>query len=136
MRDVASEIAEGTRKALASVGTMWLNTPRIDVKAEGSNPVDAGVHAGEHAPLIDNVNPINEVMWIALGICVLSLILAGVRMAWHARGGESQQHADRLGTILFATILISGGVGLVGVGKVGWWVVWSGVFAWSGVCWW
>lgn len=118
MHDLSAQIIEGTRKVLASVGTMWLNTPPIDVKNSGSDPIPVGVHAGEHAPgVIDGVDPVNSVMgwimWIALGICVLSLIIAGARMAWHARSGDSQQHTDRIGTILFATILISGGVGLV-----------------------
>lgn len=117
MWDLGEQILEMTSKAMGSVASLWLNTPYIDVKAS-SGPVPVGVRSGEHAShAVGGVDVVNSVlgwvMWIALGVCVLSLILAGVRMAWHARSGDSQQHIDRLGTILFATILISGCVGLV-----------------------
>lgn len=119
MYELGDQIIAGTKQVLASVGTSWLHTPRIDVvngsSAPGQtpSPLDVGVQAGEQAGGASITTVLEWVMWIALGICVLSLIVAGVRMAWHARGGEAQQHADRLGTILFATILISGGTGLV-----------------------
>ena len=102
MRDMATQVTEAVRKALASVGTMWLDTPRIDVVAGGGDSGSPGVHAGEHAPLIDGVNPINEVlgwvMWIALGMLLLG-----------AGGG--------LGGVLFCLGVFgcfSGFVGLVG----------------------
>ena len=119
MYELGDQIIAGAKQMLASVGTVWLDTPRLEVVNGSSDPgqtpspLDVGVHAGEKAEGASITTVLEWVMWIALGICVLSLILAGARMAWHARGGDSQQHADRLGTILFATILISGGTGVV-----------------------
>ena len=119
MYDLGDQIVAGTKQALASVGTAWLNAPRIDVLNRSSSPeqtakpLDVGVHAGEQIAGTSITLVMSWVMWIALGICVLSLILAGTRMAWHARTGESQQHIDRIGSVLLATILISGGVGVV-----------------------
>ena len=119
MYDLGDQIVAGTKQALASVGTTWLNVPGIDVLHKSSSPgqtakpLDVGVHAGEGITGSSITLVMGWVKWIALGICVLSLILAGARMAWHARSGDSQQHMDRIGAVLLATILISGGVGLV-----------------------
>lgn len=118
MWDLGEQVLEMCSKAMSSVASLWLNTPYIDVKTDSEKPLPIGVNAGEHAPhAVEGVNVVNSVLswvtWIALGLCVLSLVIAGVRMAWHARSGDSQQHIDRLGAILFATILISGGVSLV-----------------------
>lgn len=118
MLSLGEQILDMCSKAMGSVAALWLNTPYLDVKNNSEDPLSVGINPGEHAPhTVDGVDVVNSalswVMWIALGICVLSLLIAGVRMAWHARSGESQQHVDRLGAILFATILISGGVSLV-----------------------
>ena len=106
----ADAILEAVGKAVASLGTMWVNigTPTLTGGA-GSG----GVSPGDHAA---NAGGINTVLgwatWIAFGICVMSLMVAGVRMGLGHRH-EGQKHADRISVILVATIIISAAVGLV-----------------------
>jgi hypothetical protein len=50
-------------------------------------------------------------LYISLGICVLSLIWLGVRMAT-GKSGQAQENSQRLGIILFSTMLISGSVSI------------------------
>ncbi|MBA3807751.1 MAG: hypothetical protein H0X28_05070 [Solirubrobacterales bacterium] len=52
--------------------------------------------------------------WIALGVCVLGVILAGAMMAVQARRGEGGEHASRLGWVLGGCIIIGSASALVG----------------------
>lgn len=52
--------------------------------------------------------------WIALGICIMSLIGAGVMMGFGNRHGDGGEHAARLGRILGGVIVISAAFSLVG----------------------
>lgn len=120
MAEVANSLLSAARDALKAVGQIWLSSAGIDVKAHfdryhPENAPDVNIHAGDHPA---NVTGINDVMgwvvWIALGICVLSLIVAGVRMAWSSHGRDSdRQHGERIGVTLLSTILISGAVAIV-----------------------
>ncbi len=106
----ADAVLEAVGKAVGSLGTMWVNigTPNLTGGSGAS-----GVTPGDHAA---NVGGINTVLawatWIAFGICVLALMVTGVRMGLGHRN-EGHKHADRIGVVLVATIIISAAVGLV-----------------------
>ena len=106
----ADAVLEAVGKAVASLGTMWVNIGTPTLTGGGGS---AGVSPGDHAANVDGINTIlGWATWIAFGICVLSLMVAGVRMGLGHRH-EGQKHVDRLGVILVATIIISAAVGLV-----------------------
>jgi hypothetical protein len=106
----ADAVLEAVGKAVASLGTMWVNIGTPTLTGGGGS---AGVSAGDHAANVGGINTIlGWATWIAFGICVLSLMVAGVRMGLGHRH-EGQKHVDRLGVILVATIIISAAVGLV-----------------------
>jgi hypothetical protein len=52
--------------------------------------------------------------WIALGICVLGLMVAGALMAVNARRGEGGEHLGRIGMALAGVVVISGAYFVVG----------------------
>jgi peptidoglycan/LPS O-acetylase OafA/YrhL len=52
--------------------------------------------------------------WLAFGICVLGVILAGAMMAIASRRGEGQEHGARLMWVLAGAIVIGSASGLVG----------------------
>lgn len=54
------------------------------------------------------------VAFIATGICVLGVIVAGAAMAISNRRGEGGEHASRLGWVLGGCIVIGASSGLVG----------------------
>ena len=106
----ADAVLEAVGKAVASLGTMWVNIGTPTLTGGGGS---AGVSPGDHAANVGGINTIlGWATWIAFGICVLSLMVAGVRMGLGHRH-EGQKHVDRLGVILVATIIISAAVGLV-----------------------
>jgi hypothetical protein len=53
------------------------------------------------------------VAYIALGICVLGVIVAGASMAISHRRGEGGEQASRLGWVLAGSIVIGSASGLV-----------------------
>ena len=53
------------------------------------------------------------VKWIAYLICALGIIIAGGMMAVGQRRGEGGEHADRLGWVLAACIVIGAATALV-----------------------
>ena len=106
----ADAVLEAVGKAVASLGTMWVNIGTPTLTGGGGS---TGVSPGDHAANVGGINTIlGWATWIAFGICVLSLMVAGVRMGLGHRH-EGQKHVDRLGVILVATIIISAAVGLV-----------------------
>ncbi|MGL5828621.1 MAG: hypothetical protein ACRC0L_03505 [Angustibacter sp.] len=52
--------------------------------------------------------------WIGLGILVLALMFAGVRMALGNRRGEGGEHASSLGWVLGGVLIVSASAALVG----------------------
>ena len=106
---VANAVLEAVGKSLASLGTMWVNIGTPTLVGGGSS----GVTPGSHAAGSGGINTVlGWATWIAWGICIMSLMWLGVRMA---TGRRHEQHAnvDRLGLILFATLLVSAAVGIV-----------------------
>lgn len=51
--------------------------------------------------------------WIALGICVLGLLVVGGKMAFDARSGETTQEISGIIKIVLAVAIISGGASLL-----------------------
>lgn len=54
------------------------------------------------------------VKWVALGVCVIALIVAGARMAISSRRGEGGEHATSIAVVLVAVIVISGAASILG----------------------
>jgi hypothetical protein len=107
---MADAVLEAVGKAVASLGTMWVNIGTPTLTGGGGS---AGVSPGDHAADVGGINTVLAwATWIAFGICVLSLIVAGVRMGLGHRH-EGQRHVDRIGVVLVATIIVSAAVGLV-----------------------
>ncbi|QAY65004.1 hypothetical protein ET495_17275 (plasmid) [Xylanimonas allomyrinae] len=52
--------------------------------------------------------------WIAFGVCVLGVIVAGATMAIQSRRGEGGEHMSRLGWVLAGCIVIGSASALVG----------------------
>jgi hypothetical protein len=52
--------------------------------------------------------------WVAFGVCVLGVIVAGALMAVHSRRGEGGETAARLGWVLAGAIVVGSASGLVG----------------------
>lgn len=52
--------------------------------------------------------------WIAFGVCVLGVIVAGAMMAIASRRGEGSEHGARLMWVLAGCIVIGSASGLVG----------------------
>ncbi len=106
----ADAVLEAVGKVVASLGTMWVNIGTPTLTGGGGS---AGVSPGDHAANASGINTIlGWAMWIAFGICILSLMVAGARMGLSHRY-EGQKHVDRIGVILTSTIIISASVGLV-----------------------
>ena len=104
---LADGVMEAFGKAIASLGTIWvkIGTPNL---TGGANVVPAGDPPGTTG--IDTV--LGYATWIAFGIAVLGLIVAGVRLAL-SRSGQTQQAVERIGIVLIAVILVSASVGIV-----------------------
>lgn len=107
---VADAVLEAVGKAVASLGTMWVNIGTPTLTGGGGT---SGASPGDHAPDVGGINTVlGWATWIAFGICVLALIVTGVRMGLGHRN-EGHKHVDRIGVVLVATIIISAAVGLV-----------------------
>lgn len=105
----ADAVLELVGKAIASLGTMWVNVGTPILTGGGGS---SGVTPGDSAANSSGVDTVlGYAMWIALGVCVLSLMVAGARMTLPSRHG-GHQHSERIGTVLISAILISGAVSL------------------------
>jgi hypothetical protein len=51
--------------------------------------------------------------WIALGVLVLCLMWAGVRLAAGGRGDDASEHGGRIGRVLLGVMVVSGAFTLV-----------------------
>lgn len=104
----ADAVLEAVGKAIAAVGTMWVNVGTPALTGGGGA---SGVNPGDHAQAdgIDTV--LGWATYVAFGVCVLSLTWLGVRMGTGRPDGH--EHASRLGIVLVATVMVSGAAGLV-----------------------
>lgn len=116
---LADSVADSVADGLASLGTLWVNIDTPDL-VNGSGQA---ANEGAVPPGSSNVVQVLEYMtYVGLVVCVLSLMVAGVRFARAARG-DVEEGTVRVGTVLLATILISGASALIGAvfrdGRVG-----------------
>lgn len=103
LRELVNQVMEGWGKALASLGSLWVVVPTPILT--GGN----GSAASEAPPLSENFTVIlGYVTWLALIICVLSLVGLGAMIGIRRRRGEGEAHLGKLGVVLVAVLLISG----------------------------
>jgi len=110
LQQFVNNIFEGYGKAIASLGTLWVNVPSpVTVVDRGS-----GVNGGGTPPLPEAFETIlGYVTWVSAGIAIMSLIFAGVMMASRRRHGDGEAHFGRVGIIIFAVLLLSSASALV-----------------------
>jgi type IV secretory pathway VirB2 component (pilin) len=71
--------------------------------------------SGKKPPGADGLTDIlSWAAWIAFGVCVLGVIIAGGAMAMGSRRGEGGEHMSRLGWALGGCIVIGAASSLVG----------------------
>ena len=108
LQELTNQALQGFGQAVASLGTMWVYLPS-PVLTNGTGQAGGGTPPGSAGV----TTILGYVMWIALVICVLSIIAIGAMLAVRIRRGDGEQLLGRLGIVLAAVILISGGTGLV-----------------------
>lgn len=52
--------------------------------------------------------------WVALGVCVLGLLVIGGKMAFDARRGETSEEIGSLIKVILAVSIITGGASVIG----------------------
>lgn len=109
MGGFVNAISEAFGKAMASVGTLWINMATLDLTkvGKGTQITDTAPGTGELATLL------GYVAWIGFAVAVFSLIALGALMAIKARAGEGLLAVGKAGTILGGVILISGSSSLI-----------------------
>ncbi|WP_447924530.1 hypothetical protein [Georgenia muralis] len=111
LEQLAGAVREALDTTLGSLGTMWTSivTPSL---TDGDAPV---VAPGEVAPgSAETVNTVlSWVLWVSLGIAVMSIIALGATMAIKGRRGEAEGQLGRLGVVLGAVILVSSASAIV-----------------------
>lgn len=109
--NMAKAVQEAFGKAVASLGTVWVNigTPNLTGSGGGSS-----LAPGSAAPDAGNITTvIGYVTWIALAICLLSLIALGAVVSTRLRRGEGLASVGKLGLILGSVVGISGASALI-----------------------
>ena len=110
VQELTNQVLEGFGKAMASIGTMWVNVPTPVLTAG-----DATTDSLAAPPGSDSFTTIlSYVTYIGLSLAVLSLIALGVLVAIRSRRGDAMRNVGSLGIIFIAVLLISGASALVG----------------------
>ncbi|WP_144389964.1 hypothetical protein [Marinactinospora thermotolerans] len=115
LEDIAAAIAEAVAQIVTALGTSWLffSTPE---NLEATEKVGPGVVTAETPP--DSAAGLETVLgwvtWISLGLCVLSLMVAGAMMAVRTRRGEGGEHLGKVVVIMVATVLIASASAIAG----------------------
>lgn len=52
--------------------------------------------------------------WLAFGVCIIALFVAGAMLGFGGRTGEGGEHAARVGRVLVGVVLVSAATALVG----------------------
>jgi hypothetical protein len=93
-------ITEAVKLVMKTVGTLWLDVPNPNVSDGNNRPT----------PVIEFMQ--GRIMWLAVACATVSLIVAGMRMAWSMRGDSVRS----VGKSLLTFTIVSGlGVGIVGL---------------------
>lgn len=52
--------------------------------------------------------------WLAFGVCIIALFVAGAMLGFGGRTGEGGEHAARVGRVLVGVVIVSAATALVG----------------------
>lgn len=111
LQQLVNNVLEAVGKAFAALGSIWVLIPTPTLTGGGAA---ASNKSAANAAGADGFTTIlGWVVWIALAVCIMSLIAAGAMLAANHRRGGSAGHVGRLGTVLAAVILISGASAIV-----------------------
>ena len=94
---------------LATAHTAVLGVP-TDVLAEVIDPGQGTAPPGSQGV----VTIVSWVAWVAVALCVVGVIAAGVGMLFAGRRGDGGEHVKTLGYVLAGSIVIGGASALVG----------------------
>jgi hypothetical protein len=108
LQQFVNDILEAYGKAIASLGSIWVDVPSpVTTGAGGGGTITAPPQAAVFTTLLG---------WVvggAAGIAVVALIVAGAMMAARRRHGDGEAHLGRVGVILGSVVLISAASALV-----------------------
>lgn len=108
LQQFVNDILEAYGKAIASLGSVWVDVPSpVTAAGGGGGTVAVPPQAGAVETLL------GWVVWVSAGIAVVSLIAAGVMLAARRRHGDGEAHVGRIGVILLSVILTSAASALV-----------------------
>jgi type IV secretion system protein TrbL len=105
LQALADAIGQSVRQTLATLGSAWATVPTPDLIGGSSSFAITSPASAEFETLL------SWSMWISLGICILSLVVVGVRLVVQPR--DTAGSISRLGVVLGAVVLMSAAVGVV-----------------------
>ena len=108
LQQFVNDILEAYGKAMASLGSIWVDVPSpVTVTGGGGESISTPPQAEVVTTLL------GWTAWVSAGIAVVSLIVAGVMMTARRRHGDGEAHLGRIGVILGSAVLISAASALV-----------------------
>ena len=112
MVNMANAVLTAVGKVVGSLGSLWVYIGTPTLTGGGG---DSGVAPGGHASGTAGIDLVlGYATWLAFGICVLGLIVLGVRMGLARRHETAGQEVSaRFGSVLAAAVVISAAVGVV-----------------------
>lgn len=109
---LATAVIEAVGRAVASLGTVWVNIGTPNLTSTGGA---SSVAAGSAAANSGNIATIlGYVTWISLAIAVIALFILGALIATRMRSGEGIAAVGRIGLVLTAVVMVSAASSLVG----------------------
>lgn len=110
--DMARAVLEAFGRAVASLGTVWVNVGTPDLTSVGG---ESSVPVGAAAANAGNITTVlGYVMWISLAVALLALFSLGALIATRMRSGDGIAAVGRIGLVLTAVVLIAAASSLVG----------------------
>ena len=111
IENMANAVMEAFGKAVASLGTLWVNVGTPNLTGSGGS---SAITPGSSAPNAANITTVlGYVTWVSFAVAAMSLVILGALIATRIRRGEGFAAVGRIGVILGAVILIGGATGLV-----------------------
>ncbi len=111
IENLARAVLEAFGKAVASLGTLWVNVGTPNLTGTGGS---SSIAAGSSAPNSEGiVQVLGWVTWIAIVFAAVSVILLGILVATRMRAGEGFRAVGPLGFVLGGIFLMSGATALV-----------------------
>ena len=108
--DLASAVYQFYGNALASLGSVWIRVPTVDLTSGGAAPSGSTPPDEATAGIFEILG---YVKWITLVMAVLALIAIGVLVGMKLRKGEGIAAVGRLGIVLGSVVLVAGATSLV-----------------------